>query len=59
MPLIDDWRQRHPRNSSRGRVIIYIFLLIVIILFILRADSIVRGFTRIFFPPETTETTVE
>ncbi|MFO8183036.1 MAG: hypothetical protein R6U39_02560 [Candidatus Aegiribacteria sp.] len=59
MPLIDDWRHRHPRSSSRGRVIIYIFLLIVVILFILRADSIVRGFTRIFFSPDTTETTVE
>lgn len=59
MPLIDDWRQRHARSSSRGRVIIYIFLLIVVILFILRADSIVKGFNRIFFSPDTTETTAE
>jgi hypothetical protein len=54
MPLIDDWREKHPRNSSRGRVVLYIFLLIMVLIFMLKADSLVRGFTSIFFPADTT-----
>lgn len=53
MPLIDDWREKHPRNSSRGRVVLYIFLLIMVLIFMLKADSLVRGFTSIFFPADT------
>ena len=54
MPLIDDWREKHPRSFSRGRVVLYVFLLIMVLLFMLRADSLVRGFTGIFFPADTT-----
>jgi hypothetical protein len=55
MPLIDDWREKHPRSQSRGRVVLYIFLLIMVLVFILKADSLVRGFTGIFFAPDAAE----
>ncbi|OPL19513.1 MAG: hypothetical protein AVO35_10140 [Candidatus Aegiribacteria sp. MLS_C] len=53
MSLVDDWREKHPTRSSRGRVMFYIFLLVMVIVFMLKADSLVRGFTSIFFPTET------
>jgi len=59
MPLIDEWRERHPTSSSKGRVVLYIFLLVMVILFILKADSLVRGFSSIFFAPSDTTATVE
>lgn len=59
MPLIDDWRDKHPRSQSRGRVVLYIFLLIMVLVFILKADSLVRGFTGIFFSPDTASATEE
>ena len=54
MTLVEDWRERHPRKSSKGRVVFYIFLLIKVLIFILKADSMVAGFTRIFFPSDST-----
>lgn len=54
MPLIDDWRDKHPRRSSKVRVVVYIFLLIMVLVFMLKAETLVRGFTSIFFPSDTT-----
>lgn len=57
MSLVDDWREKHPRRSSRVRVLLYIFLLVMVVVFMLKADSLVRGFTSIFFPADSTGTT--
>jgi ACR3 family arsenite efflux pump ArsB len=54
MSLVKDWHEKHQRTSSKGRVLVYLFLLVMVILFIIKADSIVSGFTRIFFPADTT-----
>jgi len=59
MPLIDDWKDRHPTRSSTGRVILYIFLLAAVIFFMFRSDSLVRGFARIFLSSDSTETSTE
>jgi len=59
MPLIDDWRDKHPRKSGKGRLVLYIFLLLFILFLILKADTFVRGFTSIFFSPDTSETVDE
>jgi hypothetical protein len=53
MSLVEDWREKHPRSSSKGRLAVYVFLLAVVILFIVKANSIVSGFTSIFFPADT------
>ena len=55
MAIIDDWREKHVRKSGRGRLILYIFLLIMVIFMILKADTFVQGFSRIFFSSDTTE----
>jgi len=59
MPIIDYWQEKHPRKSGKGRLILYIFLLIMIIFMMLKADSFVRGFTAIFFPSDSTEESID
>lgn len=49
MALIDDWREKHTRKSGNSRLILYIFLLLLIVFLILKADTFVNGFSRIFF----------
>ena len=55
MPIIDYWQEKHPRESGKGRLILYIFLLIMIIFMIFKADTFVRGFSNIFFSSDSTE----
>jgi len=57
MAIVDDWRKKHPRNSGKGRLILYIFLLLFIIFLILKADTFVRGFADIFFSPDSSSET--
>jgi predicted Abi (CAAX) family protease len=52
MALIDDWREKHLRKSGKGRLIMYIILLVFILFLILKADTFVNGFSRIFFSPD-------
>jgi hypothetical protein len=52
MALIDDWREKHSRKSGKGKLILYVFLLVFIIFLILEADTFVNGFSRIFFSPD-------
>jgi hypothetical protein len=54
MAIIDDWREKHSSRSGKGRLIIYIFLLIMILFMILKADAFVNGFTSIFFSSDST-----
>lgn len=54
MSIVDDWREKHVRRSGRGRLFLYIFLLIMVIFMILKADSFVQGFSRIFFSSDST-----
>lgn len=54
MSIVDDWREKHVRKPGRGRLVLYIFLLIMVIFMILKADSFVQGFSRIFFSSDTT-----
>jgi len=49
MALIDEWQNRHPRKSGKGLLIMYIFLLIMILFLILKADTFLQGFINIFF----------
>lgn len=48
MSLSGDWRERHPRRRSGGRVFFYIVLLAVTVLLMLKAGDISSGFTGIF-----------
>jgi len=55
MPIIDYWQEKHSRKSGKGRLILYILLLIMIIFMMFKADSFVRGFSNIFFSSDNTE----
>ena len=55
MSLAGDWRERHPSPGGRGRLFFYLFLLAFVILVIIKADTFVSGFTRIFFPADSTQ----
>jgi hypothetical protein len=52
--LVSNWRDRYPRPAGKGRVLILIALLIAVILIILNATEITRGFSAVFFPPSDT-----
>lgn len=54
MSIARDWQDRHPRKSGKARVVFYILILGFILLLILKADTFVEGFTRIFFQPDST-----
>lgn len=55
MSIVGDWKERYPRKSGKSRVIFYLFLLAFIIFLILKTDTFVDGFTRIFFSPDSTD----
>jgi len=55
MPIIDHWQEKHSSKSGKGRLILYIFLLVMIIFMMFKADSFVRGFSNIFFSSDSTE----
>lgn len=59
MAIIDDWQEKHPKKSAKGRLILYIFLLIMILFLILKADTFVQGFTNIFLSPDSASSTEE
>ena len=55
MAIIDHWQEKHSGKSDKGRLILYIFLLIMIIFMMFKAGAFVRGFSSIFFSPDSTE----
>ncbi|MCD4775788.1 MAG: hypothetical protein K8S15_07025 [Candidatus Aegiribacteria sp.] len=59
MALIDDWREKHQRKSGKGRLILYIFLLLMIVFLILKANTFVNGFSKIFFSTDNSATVEE
>ncbi len=52
MAIIDNWQEKHPRKSGKSRLILYVFLLIMLLFMILKADTFIQGFTSIFFSPD-------
>jgi hypothetical protein len=58
--LVRNWRERHPRPSGPGRLFLLVALLVLVIIFMLKAPEIVRTFSAVFFPAaDSTETTDE
>ncbi len=55
MPIIDYWQEKHPRKSGKGRLILYIFLFVMILFLMFKAETFVQGFTDIFFSSGSTE----
>ena len=52
MGIIGDWQEKHPRKSGKARTLFYILLLLFVIFLIFKADTFVGGFSRIFFPAD-------
>ena len=55
MAIIDHWQEKHSSKSGWGRLVLYILLLIMIIFMMFNAGAFVRGFSNIFFSPDSTE----
>ena len=59
MSIVEHWRDRHPRHSGGGRLLLYILLLIAVILVITRGETAIESFARIFMGSGNQETTGE
>ena len=57
MSLVGEWRDRHSPQRGRGRIVWLVVILALVILFMLRAEEIVRTFTDVFFTDQSTGTT--
>ncbi len=57
MSIVSDWRERHPKTSSKTRVFFYVFLLAMVLFFMFKTDAFLKGFSKIFFeaPEEVVE----
>ena len=59
MSIVEHWRDRHPRHGGGGRLLLYIILLIAVILVIIRGESAIESFARIFMGSGEEQTTEE
>jgi hypothetical protein len=50
--LLGNWRERHPRPSGGGRVLILLVLLVLVIVLMIKAPELTRVFSAVFFPAQ-------
>ena len=59
MSLVQDWKERHSVRPRHGRLIWLIVILALVVLFMTRAEEIVRAFTDVFFQQDSSSVQTE